>query len=118
MYHPSSVRFFLSRPTDTLPPPAPPRRFPYTTLFRSAEREFEGARAVAGVFRPAEDVRQGPAHVVDGSGAVVVDVVGEPRSEEHTSELQSRENLVCRLLPEKKTKRSSDIENSSIHRTI
>src|SRR6266511_3719400 len=65
----------------------PPRStlFPYTTLFRSLER-FAGA---AGVSRRRLD-----------AGTVPL-----LRSEEHTSELQSRENLVCRLLLEKKKKR-------------
>src|SRR2546430_13090703 len=66
----------------------PPRStlFPYTTLFRS--RHFpddDGARA-------------DPAPVADLERA---DDLG-PRSEEHTSELQSQSNLVCRLLLEKK----------------
>src|SRR2546430_5553768 len=62
----------------------PPRStlFPYTTLFRSARGE--GAQVVDTV------------HVIGV-------VVGEQhRSEEHTSELQSQSNLVCRLLLEKK----------------
>src|SRR2546421_3516325 len=78
----------------------PPRStlFPYTTLFRSAvrcqdrrlleRRDEEGAR---------------------GMRAVVLDVVQrrtKPRSEEHTSELQSRSDLVCRLLLEKKKKKT------------
>src|SRR5690606_40480223 len=37
------------------------------------------------------------------------------RSEEHTSELQSRENLVCRLLLEKKNHNSNDIRSNSLH---
>src|SRR3712207_7239133 len=79
----------------------PPRStlFPYTTLFRSGRE-----RAVLG--RRAED-QEGP--VQDDSGAGDQD--GGPalrrgprgqRSEEHTSELQSRQYLVCRLLLEKK----------------
>src|SRR2546430_10620437 len=70
----------------------PPRStlFPYTTLFRSlrrARRRFAGVGEHA-VARSREDRR----------------VDGEPfdRSEEHTSELQSQSNLVCRLLLEKK----------------
>src|SRR6266511_5802945 len=61
----------------------PPRStlFPYTTLFRSARRLRVGAHRV-------NEPPCGQA----------------PRSEEHTSELQSRENLVCRLLLEKKKK--------------
>src|SRR2546422_8426985 len=69
----------------------PPRStlFPYTTLFRSL-RGDRGARARAR-RRPGSD-RWGGAH-------------GHPRSEEHTSELQSRLHLVCRLLLEKKKKK-------------
>src|SRR2546430_3769304 len=79
----------------------PPRStlFPYTTLFRSGTDGCE--RAVPSVRR---DHR-----ALDGtvSGAVERDVVlrVEQRSEEHTSELQSQSNLVCRLLLEKKKKK-------------
>src|SRR5436309_9460333 len=68
----------------------PPRStlFPYTTLFRSRAERGPGGRE----GRPAQAVRDAPA-------------VGRRRSEEHTSELQSRENLVCRLLLEKKKTR-------------
>src|SRR2546430_13529994 len=68
----------------------PPRStlFPYTTLFRSVERQVGDTPAP----RPATD---GPAE----QGAVRP---GHRRSEEHTSELQSQSNLVCRLLLEKK----------------
>src|SRR2546430_11416163 len=76
----------------------PPRStlFPYTTLFRSASRSGEGAP---------ETVAE-PAHPLEGP----VDEVGDrrrqrDRSEEHTSELQSQSNLVCRLLLEKKKKK-------------
>src|SRR5436309_10878602 len=69
-------------PTSTL--------FPYTTLFRSVHVEIA-------------------THIVDQTDGIglVVDRERRPvpehgRSEEHTSELQSRENLVCRLLLEKK----------------
>src|SRR3712207_8044236 len=87
----------------------PPRStlFPYTTLFRSAGGQAEYARV------PFADV--GPMKVPEGMadeqvlfltdifptgymGAEMCD-----RSEEHTSELQSRQYLVCRLLLEKKT---------------
>src|SRR3712207_7340694 len=88
----------------------PPRStlFPYTTLFRSVvlERLAEHqlvlvddagahARHVRGrdVLEPLERAAR-PAEVEDVAG---------PRSEEHTSELQSRQYLVCRLLLEKKT---------------
>src|SRR2546428_12398551 len=71
----------------------PPRStlFPYTTLFRSAgPRAALPSRAVAVRARPcpAPDFSRAPAP--------------SSRSEEHTSELQSRSDLVCRLLLEKK----------------
>src|SRR2546426_4012543 len=84
----------------------PPRStlFPYTTLFRSAEHrrihqrthpeggeERHGGQGVPQVLHPAEGCRR-----VRRAGA------GPLRSEEHTSELQSPCNLVCRLLLEKK----------------
>src|SRR5436309_5720712 len=96
--------------------PRPPRStlFPYTTLFRSGGRA-RGSRsfdvAVLGT------VTNGPPSI----GVTLVKAIsgislgnpssgksfrsGKYRSEEHTSELQSRENLVCRLLLEKKKKK-------------
>src|SRR3712207_7477656 len=81
----------------------PPRStlFPYTTLFRSRVRH----RAVAG--RPDVDAEVAPQLVRVGVGQDVVaedEVARGVRSEEHTSELQSRQYLVCRLLLEKKKK--------------
>src|SRR3712207_7170322 len=77
----------------------PPRStlFPYTTLFRSV-RVGEAGVVVAPDLDLGPDLRQVLDQVVD-EGVVVV------RSEEHTSELQSRQYLVCRLLLEKKKKR-------------
>src|SRR3712207_6879054 len=87
----------------------PPRStlFPYTTLFRSHE-------AIQGFLnlRLALDVEASHRLVQDQDGGVPGDspcdgdplslASGEGRSEEHTSELQSRQYLVCRLLLEKK----------------
>src|SRR3712207_7988603 len=82
----------------------PPRStlFPYTTLFRSQVSQRRGAlhagqRAVLG-----ERLAERVAHVA--VGAVDVDLSLAARSEEHTSELQSRQYLVCRLLLEIKTR--------------
>src|SRR2546430_4447644 len=80
----------------------PPRStlFPYTTLFRSygaGGRAAGQARAHDGERR-LQTVRQ-IAERVAGAG----DALALPRSEEHTSELQSQSNLVCRLLLGKKT---------------
>src|SRR3712207_7268377 len=82
----------------------PPRStlFPYTTLFRSATAAHLGFQAtVTAVVYPALARTPAPqwaaAHRAH-SRAIT------PRSEEHTSELQSRQYLVCRLLLEKKKK--------------
>src|SRR3712207_8436496 len=80
----------------------PPRStlFPYTTLFRSAKTSFGGAGSLAAVcFAAAVPARE-------STGALLpLLIAGDllARSEEHTSELQSRQYLVCRLLLEKKT---------------
>src|SRR3712207_7456057 len=90
----------------------PPRStlFPYTTLFRS-ERVLhvvqEGRRARRQLERVVEGFRAvaHPQRVPQGAQAARRQSVaaGQPhRSEEHTSELQSRQYLVCRLLLEKK----------------
>src|SRR5690606_41790732 len=103
--------------------PSHPRRlprqtlFPYTTLFRS--RVPPGGRLVDGdpgghhllrvpdrvpVLHPVAEVRQRQPAARQGPGPPHPAPPAPPRSEEHTSELQSRENLVCRLLLEKKKK--------------
>src|SRR3712207_7962489 len=84
----------------------PPRStlFPYTTLFRSQlERETCRARGLSGESPVSPPGGRGGA----SSGApkrVAAHVGLAGRSEEHTSELQSRQYLVCRLLLEKKKK--------------
>src|SRR3712207_7767059 len=90
----------------------PPRSalFPYTTLFRSG---------VGGDQRPPPGHPLGLQGGHHGRDVVLADPVveGHPlvrpldRSEEHTSELQSRQYLVCRLLLEKKTISSSPLRN-------
>src|SRR3712207_7252360 len=77
----------------------PPRStlFPYTTLFRSViELRYAGTRNIMG--RPLYPANM-PALV---RPSVAAKLVQAQRSEEHTSELQSRQYLVCRLLLEKK----------------
>src|SRR2546422_8539609 len=92
----------------------PPRStlFPYTTLFRSHLRIPGDGAHDFGVHTPADvpDVfahdtaRDDHGDAGDG-GPDALDVeVGQARSEEHTSELQSRLHLVCRLLLEKKNR--------------
>src|SRR3712207_7337774 len=91
----------------------PPRStlFPYTTLFRSGWRELVNrAVSIASLKkRKAEQETQLPAGAAQPAAdkalrAVVGRVGHDVRSEEHTSELQSRQYLVCRLLLEKKKK--------------
>src|SRR2546426_8364953 len=78
----------------------PPRStlFPYTTLFRSLAARRHPAPQPAGTRR--SDVRRRDSFGAPGSGQRAV--LQGMRSEEHTSELQSPCNLVCRLLLEKK----------------
>src|SRR2546429_810861 len=85
----------------------PPRStlFPYTTLFRSqqpspdtaAGRPCQVAIDTVGHYGRQVEVRPGETNLFAGGGV-------RARSEEHTSELQSRLHLVCRLLLEKKKK--------------
>src|SRR5260221_4611636 len=93
----------------------PPRStlFPYTTLFRSPREEQSRARG-----HPADRA----AHDLGRLAAVcAVDIAGRQehhalRSEEHTSELQSHSDLVCRLLLEKK-KHISHVWTHKVNRT-
>src|SRR5947199_690152 len=90
--HLISFFFLMIRP--------PPRStlFPYTTLFRSARSPSRGSSPFTTRIRPRAD---------------------RPRSEEHTSELQSLRHLVCRLLLEKKKKKynrnSQNQRNKNTH---
>src|SRR3989454_1583722 len=97
----------------------PPRStlFPYTTLFRSAEplelaaapperpddAEASALLVDSGGVRALVELEEPPADEAELRGAAVAALAGL-RSEEHTSELQSPCNLVCRLLLEKKKK--------------
>src|SRR3712207_8196053 len=94
----------------------PPRStlFPYTTLFRSLLQGIVQSRPAAPVVRPGLLATAAHAHRAPRRAGVARAVVERPaaelartrlqRSEEHTSELQSRQYLVCRLLLEKKNK--------------
>src|SRR2546426_2587602 len=94
----------------------PPRStlFPYTTLFRSDgagvdDEEVLQPPRVGDVLVPREDeVDAGPLQALDRVARVV-------RSEEHTSELQSPCNLVCRLLLEKKKNTDKSIVTTSVY---
>src|SRR2546429_7112241 len=88
----------------------PPRStlFPYTTLFRShgtATPAPQGRRGADHRAALAAARADGVSPILGGRGRFVGPATHErPRSEEHTSELQSRLHLVCRLLLEKKKK--------------
>src|SRR3712207_8599048 len=93
----------------------PPRStlFPYTTLFRSLrharheEARGRSQRRVAADEPGRECNRRRPEHLLDG-GRRAERREASARSEEHTSELQSRQYLVCRLLLEKKKKAETE----------
>src|SRR5687768_18351221 len=89
----------------------PPRStlFPYTTLFRSSRLVHAGlGRSLARGDAADAQLRGVRAR---GSAVELAHLVAvHPRSEEHTSELQSRLHLVCRLLLEKKKKQKDKLD--------
>src|SRR3989475_7014534 len=95
----------------------PPRStlFPYTTLFRSLFEMLAGES-------PAASMTERRVHnwtVLEASAAMKradAGVARAVRSEEHTSELQSQSNLVCRLLLEKKKKKEEQLSQLYEHR--
>src|SRR5688572_31474607 len=95
-----------------LRPPPRSTLFPYTTLFRSSDARWFGPYGVPTVLvRPPGGGAHGTNEWINKQGFIdLVAVLHEYRSEEHTSELQSQSNLVCRLLLEKK-------KNKTEHRT-
>src|SRR2546430_11885343 len=94
----------------------PPRStlFPYTTLFRSA------APAVAELGNPVTDSEAAAAAVtvIPDCVLVIAALPTSVRSEEHTSELQSQSNLVCRLLLEKKKNTEQTHQDAAYLHTI
>src|SRR5690606_40643811 len=87
-------------PTSTL--------FPYTTLFRSQKLSPQQIQLMKLIQLPTQAFEQRLKQEIEENPALESgkenDEYEDTRSEEHTSELQSRENLVCRLLLEKKKK--------------
>src|SRR2546422_8325693 len=94
----------------------PPRStlFPYTTLFRSQLHPGRGPADARAALRQDRQRREPP-----GLPARLRDLEAGPeglvRSEEHTSELQSRLHLVCRLLLEKKKHKKHDDDARRVH---
>src|SRR5206468_11173463 len=107
-HRPSLTSFFL-----LLPPPPRSTLFPYTTLFRSwhligpvAVISIAGIANLPRILRTEvlEVISQDYVRTARSKGLREKAVIA--RSEEHTSELQSRSDLVCRLLLEKKKKKT------------
>src|SRR5436309_5388856 len=99
-----------------LRPPPRSTLFPYTTLFRSRKHRRQAPRPLARYGCSARRPRgRRPATAVHGDlgKAARQSAEAEQRSEEHTSELQSRENLVCRLLLEKKKTKKEKTQDKS-----
>src|SRR5690606_41273325 len=96
----SSYSLPLSHPLSTL--------FPYTTLFRSTSgspsRPTRSTRARSATTPSRDSCTRASAAAGRSGRRCTSSTTRWRRSEEHTSELQSRENLVCRLLLEKKNK--------------
>src|SRR5688572_31493829 len=97
----------------------PPRStlFPYTTLFRSEVDEH--LRLAVGDREDAVDVIRAGQREAPLRDALAGEAQQRVRSEEHTSELQSQSNLVCRLLLEKKKKNvtTASHTNYTTHKT-
>src|SRR5260370_14806778 len=94
----------------------PPRStlFPYTTLFRSALR---ACNARAQLPPPANGIRFRHSSISHARWASPKETAATTaRSEEHTSELQSHLNLVCRLLLEKKKKKKIQFKHTVVER--
>src|SRR5258707_8618476 len=96
----------------------PPRStlFPYTTLFRSTDLPAPARKE----DDPSLPLLPSPGHAAAEPGARL-DAGQDSRSEEHTSELQSRQYLVCRLLLEKKKKsivQATDVRTRAPSTTI
>src|SRR2546430_10211613 len=95
----------------------PPRStlFPYTTLFRSKLCSNPAVRNICG--RIERKNLQSPQHHFElcrePLRPLLLCTIAELRSEEHTSELQSQSNLVCRLLLEKKYRMLSNFNSST-----
>src|SRR5438034_4071659 len=93
----------------------PPRStlFPYTTLFRSLKARFDEQLNIG----RAQSLEAAGIHVLTGLATLKTHAKIALRSEEHTSELQSHSDLVCRLLLEKKKKKRNTTQHMKKQKT-
>src|SRR5206468_11322313 len=116
IYHSTPHAFFFTLFLFSMITP-PPRStlFPYTTLFRSIGKGAELGEIIVFIdgHTEAPSILEFAGLLAEEHGAHLIGVFMQ-RSEEHTSELQSRSDLVCRLLLEKKKKKKH--EKKKIHR--
>src|SRR5947208_6683870 len=87
-----------------LPRPPISTLFPYTTLFRSHELKFDENLLIIDGFTEEDATRSANRILAMKTLPDGIFITNDFRSEEHTSELQSPDQLVCRLLLEKKNK--------------
>src|SRR5258706_1663770 len=92
----------------------PPRStlFPYTTLFRSSQHELKAGPHIAlpVAVEVAGEEAMSVSQVRDPGAEIASSPATSTRSEEHTSELQSLTNIVCRLLLEKKEQHQLNLD--------
>src|SRR3989449_3323473 len=113
----------MTRPPPKLPPfPSPPPSRPglpppqaFQTQHHEVGRLLTELRSLAHAIRSSQTIE--PSHPVRRRLTVVHDRLEQMRSEEHTSELQSRLHLVCRLLLEKKKKKTLISTSYMLHAT-
>src|SRR5690606_41915822 len=112
-----SAAFYLPQLCSTLiPVQTATTVFPYTTLFRSAGEDVKIDAEVLDVDGVVNGALAAVDEHRDAAGmSELDDLLERRRSEEHTSELQSRENIVCRRLLEEKRKELSSLLSTSIH---
>src|SRR2546428_8395145 len=98
----------------------PPRStlFPYTTLFRSAHSSRVWPGRGASEPCPQFQIQSASGSSPASRASTALDWIWNCRSEEHTSELQSRSDLVCRLLLEKKKLRGVPHPNEVVDRLL
>src|SRR5699024_12432605 len=107
LFDASSLTLYAYSLTHDLPLPLTPTFFPYTTLFRSVSGSNTGSPSPSRVILhlsiiPASACSRNHASSASSTNTLVMTASPKTRSEEHTSELQSRFDLVCRLLLETK----------------